>query len=413
MRAPPLGLLAVAVLATALCAGCGRSGDGQPLSGTHSGAIALPGAEGVASIATRNTTRLGGADPAIDAAAVARAVYPGLTAASRPQAVVLVDERSWPASLAASVLASAPLGAPLLYADGDSLPEASAQALGALRPVGAHALGDAQVIELGSATAVPDGYRTRTVPASGDPASAAAGLEALLAVADGAPPRRVIVLAAEAPAALQMPAAGLSAESGAPILFVTAAGVPAQTAAVLARLHRPAIYVIDPALVGGHTLEELAHFGALAQISPGSAPGAESPVENAIAVARFTEGSFGWGVKEPGHGLVFANAARPLDGPASALLSASGDYGPLLLLASSGSVPRALAAYLNDLQPAAPGSEPVRGVYNHGWLIGNEHAISALVQVEIDSMLEIAPSQAAASPPSQASSEEPAESPAE
>ena len=79
--------------------------------------------QGAVGVATRNTTRLGGADPASDAAAVARAVYPGLTTATRPQAVVLVDEHDWAASLTASVLASAPLGAPLLYADGSALPD--------------------------------------------------------------------------------------------------------------------------------------------------------------------------------------------------------------------------------------------------------------------------------------------------
>ena len=35
--------------------------------------------------------------------------------------------------------------------------------------------------------------------------------------------------------------------------------------------------------------------------------------------------------------------------------------------------------------------DPVRGVYNHGWLIGDEQAISAAVQARLDSMLEIAP----------------------
>jgi hypothetical protein len=33
----------------------------------------------------------------------------------------------------------------------------------------------------------------------------------------------------------------------------------------------------------------------------------------------------------------------------------------------------------------------VREVYNHGWLIGDESAISALAQAEIDSVLEVAP----------------------
>jgi hypothetical protein len=253
----------------------------------------------------------------------------------------------------------------------------------------------------------------------------------------------VIVLAAQAPAALQMPAAALSAESGAPILFVTATGVPPQTAAVLSSLHRPAIYVIAPAIVGAGTLAALARFGAVTQISygsaaggshagatgagatggggssqgssgPGGAPGAGAPgegaseVENAIAVARFSDGAFGWGVREPGHGLVFANATRPLDGPASALLSASGDYGPLLLLESSSVLPSALAHYLGDIQPAygrSPQLQAVHGVYNHGWLIGDEHAISAVAQAEIDSLLEISPSQA--------SSEEPSEPPGE
>ena len=41
---------------------------------------------------------------------MALAVYPGLTPATRPQAVVLVNEHDWPASLVASALASAPLG---------------------------------------------------------------------------------------------------------------------------------------------------------------------------------------------------------------------------------------------------------------------------------------------------------------
>ena len=33
----------------------------------------------------------------------------------------------------------------------------------------------------------------------------------------------------------------------------------------------------------------------------------------------------------------------------------------------------------------------MREVYNHGWLIGDEQAISALAQAELDTVLEIAP----------------------
>ncbi len=388
-------LLAVGLVLVALglpIAGCGKSSQPAPSAGGVEATISPLSAAGAVGVATRNTTRLGGGDAVSDAAAVARAVYPGLTTATRPQAVVLVNMNDWAASLTASVLASASLGAPLLYSEGDTIPAASAQALHALRPLGAPALGGAQVIEIGTAASVPEGLRVRVVPASADPASSALAVQRLIALAGG-PHAQVIVLAAEAPPALQMPAAGLAAESGAPILYVAGGSVPAATAATLKSLHRPAIYVIDPASVGSHALAALGHFGHVTAISDSSAPGAaQSPVENANAVARFTDGTFGWGVKEPGHGLAFANAQRPFDAPASAPLSATGDYAPLLLLEGPTGVPPALATYLSDIQPAygsAPQYQPVHGTYNHGWLIGDARAISLQTQAEIDSMLEI------------------------
>ncbi len=141
----------------------------------------------------------------------------------------------------------------------------------------------------------------------------------------------------------------------------------------------------------------LAGLGRVTTLPPGKGG---LPAAGAIAIARFTDGTFGWGIKEPGHGLVFANPDRPLDAPAAALLSASAEYGPLLLLDSDGSIPAELSAYLGDIQPAyasAPEYQPVRGVYNHGWLIGDERAIPLTTQAELDSLLEISPRQAGAS----------------
>jgi hypothetical protein len=272
----------------------------------------------------------------------------------------------------------------------------SRQTLEAMHPLGAPALGGAQVIRIGTSAAVPHGYLTRTVHVGvGVPTAAAGDIERLeLALDGGSAPHQVLVIAADAAPALAMPAAGLAAESGAPILFVTRARVPVQTAAVLATLHRPSIYVIGAAAVGHHTLDELRNLGTVKTItSDGAAATDQQAVQNAIEVARFTDGTFGWGVKEPGHGLVFANASRPFDAPASALLSATGDYGPLLLLSSAAQVPPTLTGYLSDIQPAYsnPQFPPVRGAYNHGWLIGGEGAISAVIQAEIDSMLEIRP----------------------
>jgi hypothetical protein len=404
----PVSRLLIAVLAGATLAGCGKS---APLPTGSSGApIAQVSTQGAGGLATKNTTRLGGSDPATDAAAVARAVYPGLTVSTRPQAVVLVDEHDWPAALAASALASAPLGAPLLYSDGSTLPSVSSQALAAMHPTGAAQAGGAQVIRIGTTTAAPAGYHTSTLAAS-EPAALAAEVAQLESRARGVAPREVIVLAEDAPPALQMPAAGLSAESGAPILLIASTGIPTATRAELTGLHRPTIYVVGPSAVNSRLLAQLAHLGPVKPIGGGSGEetgAGGNPIENAIAVARFADGAFGWGIHEPGHGLVFANLSRPLDAPAAASLSANGDFGPLLLLdeVASGpgggtSIPPALAGYLSDIKPAySPQVPPVRSVYNHGWLIGDEQAISAVTQAEIDTLLETSPRATATEEPS-------------
>ena len=97
------------------------------------------------------------------------------------------------------------------------------------------------------------------------------------------------------------------------------------------------------------------------------------------------DGDFGWYVVDPGHGLVFASTRRPQDAAAAAPLSATGTYGPLLLLTDAGVLPAPLQDYLLDIQPGYD-ADPVRGVYNHGWIIGDESAIAAAVQARIDTL---------------------------
>src|SRR5262249_14349599 len=63
-----------------------------------------------------------------------------------------------------------------------------------------------------------------------------------------------------------------------------------------------------------------------------------------------------------------------------------------LLTNDPAQLPRPLGQYLLDVQPGYE-RDPVRGVYNHGWLIGDDEAISAAQQAEIDALLEIVPVQ--------------------
>src|SRR5436190_7263045 len=54
--------------------------------------------------------------------------------------------------------------------------------------------------------------------------------------------------------------------------------------------------------------------------------------------------------------------------------------------------PSELSCYLSNIEPGyTEAVGPVRAVYNHGWLIGDEQAISLLAQAEIDTVLEVAP----------------------
>lgn len=375
-----------------LVAGCG--GEPQGLDAPRSG---KRGAEADASVqlgfptfATKNTTRVGGGDPIADAAAVARAVYPGGAPGTRPRAVVLADQNVWQSALAASVLMSQPLRAPMLLSDGDSMPAASGEALSSLAPTGASELGSAQVIRVGEAPA-PAGFRSSTL-ADDDPIALAAAIDRLQAAAVGRASRSVLLVSADAPA-YAMPAAAWAAKSGTPILFVHRDTIPGPTFAALQAHRKPRVYLLGPPSVIGAKVER-----ALRATGPVTRIAGDGPVGTAIAFARFRDGLFGWGVVDPGHGIVFANANRTLDAAAAAPLSSSGTYGPLLLVDDADTLPLPVGRYLLDIQPGYA-RDPVRAVYNHGWLIGDESAISLPVQSRIDSLLEIAPIDTTASQP--------------
>jgi hypothetical protein len=381
-----VGLLLLAASALALAAGCGSEPQrlDSPQIGQAGTEPDAPQQLGFPAFATKNTTRVGGADAIADAAAVARAVYPGDAPGSRPRAVVLADQRVWQAALAASVLMSDPLRAPVLLSDGGDMPAASADALDALAPSGASELGGAQVIRVGDAPA-PGGYRSTSI--SGEDASAlAAAIDRLQSAAVGRASRAVVIASADEPA-YAMPAAGWAAKTGNPLLFVHRATIPGPTFAALQAHRRPRIYLLaPPSVVGAGVERALRGIGTVTRIS------APDPVRSAIAFARYRDGLYGWGIDDPGHGLVIANAGRTLDAAAGAPLSASGAYGPLLLLEDANALSLPVAQFLLDIQPGYT-RDPARGVYNRAWLMGDESAISLPVQSRIDSLLEIAPIQ--------------------
>jgi ell wall binding domain 2 (CWB2) len=382
------------VLLLVFVAGCGGGGDDagggaseqpqQPVIGAGGDEKQAEDAPslGFPVFATKNTTRVGGADPVADAAGVARAVYPARTDESSPRAVVTVDQGDWRAAISAAQLMARPLQAPVLYSDGGDLPAASAEALEELAPSGAEEADDAQVIKIGDA-AKPDNKNVTEVGGS-NPAAIAQAIDRLQASAAGDPSDAVVVAPSGSPE-FAMPAAGWAAKSGQPVLWAEKDSLPPETRDAIRSHKRPRIYVLGPdQAISDTVVKELGKLGPTKRVS------GPDPVANAIAFARYVDGRFGWNVVDPGHGLVFANASRTLDAAAAAPLSGSGQYGPLLLVTEAAALPAEVQDYLLDIQPGYD-KDPVRGVYNHGWLMGDESAISADVQSRIDALLEIQP----------------------
>ena len=271
------------------------------------------------------------------------------------------------------------------------MPGASADALSALDPTGSKPVDGAQIIRVGN-TAKPGGYKTTSVGGS-DPYAQAAAVDKLQSAAAGHPSDRVVIASGEQPD-FAMPAAGWAAKAGDPILYAKRDELPKETVAALRRHQQPKIYVLGPPdVISNKVLTALRKLGTVTRI------GGKDAIANAIAFSRFIDGRFGWGVVDPGHGLVFVNARRTADAAAAAPLSATGTYGPILLVRDG--LPTAVVQYLLDIQPGYE-RDPVRGVYNHGWIIGDEGAISVVDQSRLDSLLEIVPVNAGP-PPNQKS----------
>ena len=337
---------------------------------------------GFPAFATKNTTRVSGADPASDAAAVALAVHPSTGSVHGPSAVTLVDASDWQGGIAAASLAAAPVRAPILVTSGGTVPDLTASALRALDPGGSANTAGRQIFAVGDA-AKPDGFDSLELKGS-DPAELAAEIDRLRERLAGKPDH-VLLVSSDEPA-LAMPAAGWAARSGDPVLFVDRDGVPDATREALKRYDNVPAYVLGPeSAVSAEAMKEIAKL-----VFSVERVGDEDPVANAIKFARFASGSFGWNINDPGHGFVIANTHRTLDAAAAAPLSGSGTWGPLLVTDKSDSVPDALNAYLLDLKPGYAG-DPTRAVYNHVWVIGDDSAFSVDFQAQVDELAEVAP----------------------
>jgi ell wall binding domain 2 (CWB2) len=388
-----LVVLAIAFIVVAIVGSSGGSDKADtsaapapaPPSGNASGDSASQTAEalGYPSFATNNTTRIGGADAATNAAGVALAVFPSTADAQRPAAVTLVDEEDWAGAIAASVLMAPPVRAPILFSTPDELPPVSAEALDALDPQGSKDTQGISLFVVGQVV-VPNRPGKGVPIDSGDPASTAAQIATLRDELFSGPPAHIVIAPSSQPD-FAMPAAAWAARSGDPVLYAEAKKLPAPTAAVLKKHPQVPVFVLGPnSAISAGVVGEIEKISKRVRRVAGP-----DPVANAVALARYRAGDFGWNVNDPGHGFVLARSDSPATAAAAAPLSASGTWGPLLLTDDAGTLPAAVHNYLLDVKPGYT-TDPTRAFYNHVWVIGDQDAIGVDQQAEVNELAELA-----------------------
>ncbi|HEY2601695.1 MAG TPA: hypothetical protein VGI67_09075 [Thermoleophilaceae bacterium] len=392
--ARPLGVLLVAALvAVSGCAGLneknnrgsGGGGGAPPVISAQSGSSSATAELGIPVTATRNTTRVPGADPVADVAGAVSAVFPSTAPDNRPKAVAIVDKNNWQGAISASVLMADPLGIPILLSDDGKLPAVSSDALKRLQPTGSPLAQNAQIIRIGDNAAQVSGYRTAVVPGT-DPYGIAAGIDRFFSVARAKPTRDVVVTSGEQ-SGFAMPASAWAARSGDSVLFVKQNAIPAFTRSALRRHSHAHIYLLGPpTAVSSAVAKSLGHFGKVTRID------GVTPVENAIAFTRYSSHGFGWGITTPGQNFTIAGTSRPADAAAGAVLGTAGVYAPLLLTDRSATLPTPLDNYFLDVQPGFQ-TNPNSGVFNHVWILGDDSVVSVAAQGRLDSITQLVPVQ--------------------
>ena len=301
--------------------------------------------------------------------------------------MTLVDEADPAAAIAAAVLMAAPVRAPILISGEDGHARGERRSDGRASTRGAAAsTGGAAVFAIGSGRARRPGYE-RPAGQGGDGAAASGGRR----IADaarrlaGSPPEHIVIAPLGKPG-FAMPAAAWAARSGDPVLFAGRDKLPEPTAEGPA----PSTRRCPSTSSGPPRRSPPTCFAQIAKIARSvRRVSGEDPVANAIALARYGDGDFGWNINDPGHGFVVARADEPLDAAAASPLSAAGTWGPLLLTDDAGTLPAALRGYLLDVKPGYT-EDPTRAFYNHVWVIGDQEAIEVGQQAEIDSLAELA-----------------------
>ncbi|MDW7683829.1 MAG: cell wall-binding repeat-containing protein [Bacillota bacterium] len=342
--------------------------------------------------------RLPGKDAIKVAIAVSQNIYPATFADNKPGAVILVPKDDWMAAVLATEIIHFPINAPILYIDNNNIPRETLDEIKRLDPEGLFLDGNIKVILLTE----PDGSIERQlkeeklkfrVLSAETPEKLASLLDDYKAMFHVDHDDEVIIMPKDPTYAVI--ATSWVAHMGHSLFYVGDDGLSASLRNSLAKRPQDAfIYVLgDEKTIPPEVTEELAVYGHVQRI-----PGGD-PFEMSTGFAAYldfgpnfgwwirrTTRQFGWAVGEAGHNFTFINPDFPLYVPPAAALSHKGKHGPILLV-NQDTVTASVSRYLRSVQPTFLSSQ--EQLFNHGWIIGDNNAISSSVQAEVDRLLQV------------------------
>ena len=307
----------------------GQTGDEVPAGGPPLGFPVF---------ATKNTTRVAGGDAIADAAAVALATYPARTPESRPAAVILAEVRDWRTGhrrVRAGRQADQRADPVRRRRQDPGRDEGRAGRAAAHRLQGGRRRAGHPRRDQGAGRGLQDDRRRGR-----QPGRAGRGRRPRCRPPRPGAPSSAVVVASLGPPGVRDARRRLGGQVRRPAAVGDRARASRRRPRPRSRpTSRPRSTCSGPPdAVPDTVLDALGKLGTVKRIA-GDRPGHQR--DHLRALHRTA--TFGWYVVDPGHGLVFAYTRRPQDAAAAAPLSASGTYGPLLLLTDAGVLPAAAA----------------------------------------------------------------------
>lgn len=342
---------------------------------------------------TKNITRLNSDDPVVVSVLTSQTIWPATHEGNKPGTIMLAPLEQWQIALSSLNLVHHPNDGPLLYTTDGFIPDIVMNEINRLKPKGN--IDDIQIMVLGELnegeTDKLEGYQTTHLNEV-DPAAFAYAIDEAYAQLINHVPNSVIIGSYEDEAKLYtIPAGSWITHMDESLLYVSKNDIPEPTINALQKREGKAhIYLIGPEhIISNDVKNELQQYGKVVRIS------GETPEQVAIEFAKYKNENtgFGWGVAQPGHGLVFISTHSPHLAITAAPFAHLGKHAPMLWL-PNGELNEQLKDYLAVLKPKFK-KDPTEGPYNHGYLIGSENLVSFYQQGRIDDLLEIVPADGA------------------